>query len=123
MIRLTTAGNLNADFCRNLVADLKPDAIIGKHDLFTAMMSRHLADMGVKIGQDIMLAGFDDEPIARLLPVPLTTIRFPVDPFVQVCYERLANQISKPEAAVPCLTLIDIELVVRASTGVDAATN
>ena len=121
MIRHTTASNLNADFCQSLVNDLNPDAIICKHDLYAAMMSRHLSDMGIKVGQDMMLAGFDDEPIARLLPVPLTTIRFSIDPFVQVCYERMSNHISKQDAAVPSLTLIDIELIVRASTGMNKA--
>jgi DNA-binding LacI/PurR family transcriptional regulator len=52
-----------------------------------------------------------------MLPVPLTTIRFPADPFAQVCYERLLAQIGDPSVPLPGQTLIDVELVVRGSTG------
>ena len=73
--------------------------------------------MGLKIGSDVMLAGFDDEPFAEMLPAPLTTIRFPADPFAQVCYERLLAQMSEPSVPLPGQTLIDVELVARESTG------
>jgi DNA-binding LacI/PurR family transcriptional regulator len=51
-----------------------------------------------------------------MLPVPLTTIRFPADPFAQTCYERLASQMANPSIPLPGQTLIDVELVVREST-------
>jgi DNA-binding LacI/PurR family transcriptional regulator len=52
--------------------------------------------MGIVIGKDVKLAGFDDEPFAGMLPVPLTPIRFPADPFTRVCYERLLAQMENP---------------------------
>ena len=80
------------------------------------MVGRHLVGMGLTIGRDVMLAGFDDEPFAGLLPVPLTTIRFPADPFAQTCYGRMEAQLADPSTPLPGMTLIDVELVVRAST-------
>jgi hypothetical protein len=55
------------------------------------------------------------------LPVPLTTIRFPIEPFALVCYERLLKQMKNPSVPDPGLTLIDSQLIVRASTGGGAA--
>jgi GntR family transcriptional regulator, arabinose operon transcriptional repressor len=117
LIRRKNLEDLDAAFCRELVAEAKPDAILCKMDHYAALMGRHLVGMGVKVGADIMLAGFDDEPFAEMLPVPLTTIRFPADPFAQVCYERLTAQMADPSVPLPGQTLIDVELVARESTG------
>ncbi len=67
----------------------KPDAVdLQKMDHYAALLGRQLVAMGLTIGKDVMLAGFDDEPFAGLLPVPLTTIHFHHDPFAQICYKH-----------------------------------
>ncbi len=109
--------DLDAGFCQKLIGETKADAIVCKMDHYAALVGRHLMGMGLKIGKDVMLAGFDDEPFAEMLPVPLTTIRFPADPFAQVCYETLLAQMANPSVPVPGQILIDVELVVRESTG------
>ena len=88
-----------------------------KSDNYAALVGRHLIGMGLTIGRDVMLAGFDDEPWAELLPVPLTTIRFPADPFAQICFERLGAQMENPSVPLPVVSLIDVQLVIRESTG------
>jgi DNA-binding LacI/PurR family transcriptional regulator len=112
--------DLDAAFCQALIAETKPDAIVCKMDHYAAVMGRHLVEMGLKIGRDVMLAGFDDEPFASLLPVPLTTIRFPAEPFAQICYEQLIAQMASPSVPLPGQTLIDVELVIRDSTGAES---
>jgi DNA-binding LacI/PurR family transcriptional regulator len=116
LIRPATLDDLDAEFCRSLMSSGKVDAILCKMDHYAALMSRHLVAMGLTIGKDVLLAGFDDEPFAGLLTVPLTTIRFPADPFVEACYERLAAQMANPAVPLGGTTLIDVELVVREST-------
>ena len=116
-IRPALPENLDASFCRAMMDECKPDGIICKMDHYAALVGRHLMGMGMTIGKDIMLAGFDDDPLADLLPVPLTTIRFPADPFAQGCYERLLAQLADPSVPRPSITLIDVELVIRESTG------
>jgi LacI family transcriptional regulator len=117
MIRRASIEQLTEDFCKSMIAECKPDAIICKMDHYAAIVGRHLVEMGLKVGRDVMLAGFDDQPIAELLPVPLTTIRFPFEPFANVCYERLMKQMADPSVEDAGLTLMNVELVVRASTG------
>jgi DNA-binding LacI/PurR family transcriptional regulator len=121
-IRRATIDQLSAEFCKTIIDECRPDAIICKMDHYAAIVGRHLVHMGLTIGRDIMLAGFDDQPIAQMLPVPLTTIRFPFEPFARVCYEQMLRQLAEPSAADPGLTLMNVELVLRASTGVDAST-
>jgi DNA-binding LacI/PurR family transcriptional regulator len=85
-------------------------------DHYAALVGRHLMQMGLTIGKDILMAGFDDDPLAELLPVPLTTIRFVADPFAKLCYERLMDQMANPLESLPAVTMVDVELVVREST-------
>ena len=118
LIRPATFDDLDAEFCRSLIEDAKADAILCKMDHYAALISRQLVGMGLTVGKDVMLAGFDDEPFAGLLSVPLTTIRFPADPFAMACYERLTAQMANPSAPIGGTTLIDVELVVRESTAV-----
>jgi DNA-binding LacI/PurR family transcriptional regulator len=120
-IRRADLRDLDAAFCRQLIEEVRPDAIICKQDSYAAVVGRHLIEMGLKIGQDVMLAGFDDQPIAEVLPVPLTTVRFPVDPLTQLSYECLLALLGSPADHVPSLVLVDVELVVRPSTGPVAA--
>ena len=117
-IRRADVHDLDAPFCRALLEEVRPDAIVCKQDYYAAQIGRHLIEMGVRIGQDVMLAGFDDQPIAQMLPVPLTTVRFPIADLAEVCYARLLDQIANPDQRVPLLVLIDVELIVRPSTGI-----
>ena len=115
LIHVADEVDLTESFCRNLVEKSKPDAIIGKMDRYAAIIGRHLMAMGVTIGRDIKLGGFDDEPIAELLPVPLTTIRLPVQAFAQTAYEALLRRIADKNSDVGQL-IVDTELVIRGST-------
>jgi GntR family transcriptional regulator, arabinose operon transcriptional repressor len=110
-------ADLTADFCKRLMEQAKPDAIVCAVDHFASTIARYLVEMGLKIGQDVALAGFFDEPIAAALPVPLTSVRFPIEPLALVCYERLLKQIANPALPDTGRTLIDVELIVRASSG------
>ena len=107
--------DLTESFCRHLLEQGRPDAIICKMDRYAAILGRHLMAMGIEIGRDMKLAGFDDDPIAELLPVPLTTIRLPVNAFAQTAYEAILRRIAEPETDVGQI-IIDTELVIREST-------
>jgi GntR family transcriptional regulator of arabinose operon len=115
LVRTADEIDLNRTFCDALMREGKPDAIIGKMDRFAALIGRHLMARGLKIGQDIRLAGFDDDPVAELLPVPLTTIRLPVQSFAEAAYEAMFSRVSGAETDARQI-IIDTELVVRGST-------
>jgi GntR family transcriptional regulator of arabinose operon len=116
LIRPATFDDLDLSFAQALVNDCKADAVVCKMDHYAALVGRHLMGMGLTIGKDILLAGFDDDPLAGLLPVPLTTIRFIADPFAKLCYERLMAQMANPTEPQPSVTMVDVELIIREST-------
>lgn len=102
-------------FCKQLIKLGRPDGIVCKSDRFAAMLGRHLTAMGLQIGRDIKLAGFDDDPIASFLPVPLTSVRLPARPFAEAAFEAVLPQ-SNAAGNFRRQVIIDTELVVRAST-------
>jgi len=106
---------LNLDFCRHLIKEVRPDAIIAKMDRFAAILGRHLSFLGVQIGSDVRLAGFDDDPISELLQMPLTTIRLPVDPFAHAAFKAILQRINEADFTSRQI-IIDTELIVRDST-------
>ena len=71
--------------------------------------------LGARIGDDIKLAGFDNDPIAELLPVPLTTIALPIQSFAQTAYEVMLRRLAEPQSDVGQV-IIDTELIIRGST-------
>jgi DNA-binding LacI/PurR family transcriptional regulator len=115
LVHMVDEVEITREFCDDLIRRDKPDAIICKMDRFAALIGRHLMAKGVRIGQDIKLAGFDDDPIAELLPVPLTTIRLPVQSFAQAAYEAMLDNVTGTDTN-PRQIVIDAELVVRGST-------
>ena len=102
------------------VLAVKPDAIICKDTSYAARIGLSLGRRGIEIGRDIGLAGFDDDPIASMLPVPLTTVRQPIGPFSAAAYQ-MAEMIAGVKGSIsPMPTgsriVIPTELVARAST-------
>lgn len=117
LVHLVDEHELTHSFCSKLIRKSKPDAIISKMDRFAALIGRHLLAQGLRIGEDIKLAGFDDDPIAELLPVPLTTIRLPVQAFAQAAYEAMLDNVTGTDTNARQI-VIDAELVVRGSTDI-----
>lgn len=115
LVHMVDEVEITRSFCDELIRRDKPDAIICKMDRFAALIGRHLMAKGIKIGEDIKLAGFDDDPIAELLPVPLTTIRLPVQSFAQAAYEAMLDNVTGMDTNARQI-VIDAELVVRGST-------
>lgn len=107
--------DLTPEFCKRLIEETRPDAIIGKMDRYAAIVGRHLTAMGIGIGTEVKLAGFDDDPIAELLAMPLTTIRLAVEPFAVAAYLAIVRKLEDP-AYQGQQVIVDAELVVRDST-------
>lgn len=115
LVRVVHEEDLDLAYCRNLIEEVRPDAIVAKMDRYAAIIGRHLSLLGIQIGSDVKLAGFDDDPIAELLTMPLTTIRLPVEPFANAAYKAVLQRVAEAEFQSQQI-IIDTELVVREST-------
>lgn len=107
--------DLDLNFGRHLLKEVRPDAIIAKMDRFAAILGRHLSFLGVQIGSDIKLAGFDNDPISELLHMSLTTIGLPVEPFADAAFRAMLQCLDEEDYEKRQI-IIDTELIVRDST-------
>jgi DNA-binding LacI/PurR family transcriptional regulator len=92
------------------------DAIVCANDRTAALLMHTLVALGIRIPEDVRLAGIDDAEYAPLLPVPLTTLRQPAhaigDAALAAMLERLARR-GLPARDI----LLHCELIVRRSCG------
>lgn len=109
------AADVDTACCDQLIA--KADAVICPNIALAASMSRLLTERGVRIGPDMGVAGFDDAPIASLMPVPITVVRQPSEPFAAALL-RVVQMLMDEEQSIfdGEQIVIHTELVVRAST-------
>jgi len=98
-----------------LLAGPRPDAIFAGNDMMAVGCLQALREAGLRVPDDVALAGFDDVPIARFLDPPLTTVGVPIAELgrqaVLCCAEILST-------GAQCQSrTFTPQLVVRASSG------
>jgi LacI family transcriptional regulator len=93
-----------------------PTAIVASNDLsaFGAMQAAN--EMGLIIGRDLSVTGFDDIKMAGSVAPPLTTVRQPMYAMGQLAGDMLIMRLRGEPVAPPHVQL-DTQLVVRESTG------
>jgi LacI family transcriptional regulator len=93
----------------------KPTAVFAASDAMAVGAMQALAQAGLRVPEDVSVAGYDDAPIATLMDPPLTTVRQSAVELGKVAAETLINLLEKPDVPVPSQKL-STSLVVRDST-------
>lgn len=98
-----------------LISDLNPDAFICANDYTAAVLMNTLHSIQPGVSPEIRVAAFDDVKYARLLQVPLTTIRQPCLEMGAAAMLAMVDRIAHPTSPARDF-LVDFELVVRESS-------
>jgi LacI family transcriptional regulator len=98
----------------------RPDAVFAANDTMAIGCLFALTEAGIRVPQDIALAGFDDVPVARYVTPPLTTVRADIAGMGQRALTRLVGVITQSDGADTALETLAVELVVRASCGANS---
>ena len=93
----------------------RPDAFICGSDTMAGYFRQTLARAGLSVPEDVLLAGFNDLQVARLLSPPLTTVHQPCDEVAETAFRFLVERMSGARIT-PRRCLLSAPLVVRAST-------
>jgi GntR family transcriptional regulator, arabinose operon transcriptional repressor len=104
-----------ATLSRKIAAN-KIDALLCANDLTAAHVMRTLLGLGLRIPDDIRIAGIDDVRYAELLPVPLTTLHQPCRDIGATAIATMLDRISHPHLPARSV-LLNGSLVVRQSCG------
>jgi LacI family transcriptional regulator len=94
----------------------KPDAIFAASDRMAVGAMRAIKEAGLKIPDDIAVAGFDDMPFAATTDPPLTTIRQPIHRSGEVAAQTLIDMIDHPITTHHHI-ILPTALVIRSSCG------
>jgi len=94
----------------------RPDAVFAANDIMAIGLLGTLLAAGLRVPEDIALAGFDDIPIARYVSPALTTMHVPIAALGSQALDALADTLES-HAADPSATVMPVQLVVRRSCG------
>ncbi len=104
----------NLDAVERLMASGARD-IVCVNDETAALLILSLEKVGVAIPRDVRIIGFDDVKYARLVRVPLTTLKQPCEAIGDAAVEAMLSRIAHPDRA-PREFLLEAELMVRESS-------
>ncbi|WP_457351498.1 LacI family DNA-binding transcriptional regulator [Roseateles sp. P5_D6] len=99
-----------------LPAGQRPDAVFAANDIMAIGLLGALQAGGVRLPEDIALAGFDDIPIARYVSPALTTMHVPIAALGGQALDALADTLER-NATDAGATVMPVQLVVRQSCG------
>jgi DNA-binding LacI/PurR family transcriptional regulator len=102
-------------FVESVIASGAHDVVCGNDETAARFMSV-ARDLGIGIPEEIRIAAFDDVRYSRLISVPLTTIRQPVEEIAKRAVGEMLGSLGQPLSHPASTILIDAHLIVRKSS-------
>jgi DNA-binding LacI/PurR family transcriptional regulator len=94
----------------------RPTAVTCYNDLVAVGLYRALAELGLRVPEDVSVVGFDDIELCDYLAVPLTSIRVAKHEMGATAARMLVEHIEAKQPVPIRKVYVDATLVVRAST-------
>ncbi|WP_079100193.1 LacI family DNA-binding transcriptional regulator [Streptomyces sp. WMMB 322] len=98
----------------------RPSAVFAVNDFAAIGAMGAVRDVGLRVGEEVCVVGFNDTPLAAQLPVPLTSVHSPVHEMGRRAVELLARRL-EGETVEP--VRLPPTLIARASSGAPAASD
>jgi DNA-binding LacI/PurR family transcriptional regulator len=94
-----------------------PTGVVAINDMTALGVCRGLRDLGLTVGVDVSVVGFDDIILADLYDPPLTTVRQPIAQMARLAVEEILSHGTRAQTEPGRSVLLRPELVVRESSG------
>ena len=95
----------------------RPTAVFAANDSMAVGVLRALRKAGVRVPEEIAVAGFDDIPIARFASPPLSTVRHDIRKLGERAMARLLEELRGGDSSRAAREVLAYRLVLRESTG------
>lgn len=105
-----------------LARKTRPQAVFAANDMMAVGCLSAFKEAGMRVPQDIALAGFDDIPIARYVTPALSTVRVRIADFGRLALGRLADLLEHPEQESRSADTLGFEIVARDTCGANSST-
>ena len=117
---LVLTGNLTEECGTEIAAQIlkmktKPDAVFCANDTAAVYCMIALKTAGIRIPRDIAFAGFNNDPISKVIEPNLTTVNYPGYNMGQAAVTSLANHLNGDTNIINTVVLRS-ELIIRASS-------
>jgi LacI family transcriptional regulator len=99
----------------------RPTAIFAANDSMAIGALSALRESGVRVPEDMAVAGFDDIPLARFMDPPLSSVHVPIRELGARAVEILLHGVTNKNDHARRRERVSTELVIRRSTGGDPA--
>jgi len=93
-----------------------PDGIFAANDTSAVSVMCELKKAGIRIPQDIAVAGFNNDPLSRYVEPDLTTINYPGKEMGEIAAQTLINKLNNLQSTSLNTIVLSHSLVVRNST-------
>jgi LacI family transcriptional regulator len=101
---------------RILARTPRPTAIVAINDQLAIGVLRAVADAGLRVPEDISIAGFDDINLAQFMVPALTTVKVMANEIGQRAVALIFDRLKDPNCPTQQITM-PAQLAIRASTG------
>jgi DNA-binding LacI/PurR family transcriptional regulator len=92
-------------------------AVLAYNDLVAVGILSRLAQLGVKVPDELSVVGFDDIPLAAMVTPPLTTVALPTTLAGQAAVDLLLDRLQDGgQSTAPDVRKLPARLVIRGST-------
>ncbi|MBA6222645.1 LacI family DNA-binding transcriptional regulator [Colwellia sp. MB02u-18] len=100
-----------------LTKETRPTAILANNDEMATGVIRVASDLGIKIPEELSVAGFDDNIYASRIIPSLTTIKRPIENMAALASQKLINKVqSEHSAPIKLCGEVKPHLIIREST-------
>jgi GntR family transcriptional regulator of arabinose operon len=103
-------------FIQKMLKECRPDSIVCANDFTAGRVMTGLASQGIRVPEEIRIAGIDDVKYASLLPVPLTTQHQNCADIGAMAMVTMLQRVEKPDLPARDI-LLQTNTVIRKSCG------
>jgi LacI family transcriptional regulator len=83
----------------------RPDAFLCRNDDLAIGVYRAMCELGIHVGEDVLLVGCDGVEDTRFMPRAVSTILLPVQKMCERAWQFLERRLAQPEAELQLETL------------------
>jgi LacI family transcriptional regulator len=99
-----------------LKMDTLPDGMFSANDACAVSCIRELKQAGVKIPQDMAVAGFNNDPLSKVIEPNLTTVNYPGQEMGEIAGSTLIRRLDSLEGVTLNTIVLRHELIIRESS-------
>lgn len=118
--QFTEAGGYAATMSL-LTESVRPTAIFAANDSMAIGALSALRESGIRVPEDISVAGFDDIPLSRYMDPPLSSVKVPIAELGARAVDMLLNAIAHKNSHKRRRERLCTSLVIRSSCGAPSA--